>query len=129
MLQDACRGKVQSTKLKVDEEDIKTTTAIKYLGDWVTPTMNNSKTIDDRVNKGIGTTSQIVSMLRHVSKGFFYIEIGLIFRDSMLLSKLLFNAEVWLNLKKSDLNKLIKLDESYLFRILGLKRSVSKECL
>ena len=116
-------------KIRVHDEEVKSSSEIKYLGDWVSPLLNNKRNIDERVNKSIGTTSQILSLLRQVSLGFHFVEIGLIFRESMLVSKLIFNAEVWVNIRKEELNKLTSGDESYLIKILGLKRTVMKESL
>ena len=84
----------------VHDDLIKTSSDIQYLGDWVSPKLDNRKNIEERVNKGIGTTSQILSLLRHVSLVYFFVEICLIFRDSMLIRKLLFNSEIWLDLKE-----------------------------
>ena len=47
----------------------------------------------------------------------------------MLISKLLFNSEVWLNLSRNQIKKLSTIDELYLVKILGLKKTVSKESL
>ena len=63
-------------KLKVHEENIKDAKEIKYLGDWVSPSLNNKKNIDERINSSIGTTSQIFSLVNQVSLGFFFVEIG-----------------------------------------------------
>ena len=84
----------------VHDDLIKTSSDIQYLGDWVSPKLDNRKNIEKGANKGIGTASQILSLLRHVSLVYFFVEIGLIFRDSMLIRKLLFNSEIWLDLKE-----------------------------
>ena len=99
------------------------------MGDWISSQLDNRKNIENRVNIGISTISQIMSMLKQVSLGYFYVEIGLIFRESMLISRLLFNSEVWLRVKKDQLKKLTAIDELYLRRILGLKQTVNKESL
>ena len=116
-------------ELKVHGESMTESSNIKYLGDWINCQIDNKKNIESRVNQGISTVSQITSILKQVSLGFFYVEIGLILRDSMLTSKLLFNAEVWLRVRKEQIKKLTSIDEMFLIRILGLKQTVGRECI
>ena len=106
-----------------------TSSDIKYLGDWISSQLDNRKNIENRVNQGISSISQITSMLKQVSLGFYYVEIGLIFRDSMLISRMTFNSEVWLRVSKDQIKKLTAIDELYLVRLLGLKQTVAKESL
>ena len=116
-------------ELKVHGDKMATSRDIKYLGDWISSQLDNKKNIESRVNIGIGTISQIMSILKQVSLGYFYVEIGLLFRESMLISRLIFNSEVWLRIKKDQMKKLTAIDESYLIRVLGLKQTVAKESL
>ena len=102
---------------------------LKYLGDWISTSTKNDFNIEKRANKCIGTISQLMSLLRQVSLGFYQMEIALIFRDTMLISQLLFNSEVWLDLKQNQIAKLTAIDELYLFKILNVPRTVTKECL
>ena len=82
-----------------------------------------------RANIGKGTVSQILSMLRQVSLGMFHIEIALIFRDSMLISQILFSSEIWLNVKLNQIAKLTATDELYFQKIFSIKRTVAKESI
>ena len=68
-------------------------------------------------------------MLSQVSLGHYYFEIALIMRDSMLVSKLLSNSEIWYNLSKDQYIKLERMDELFFRRILNLPISVPKESL
>ena len=65
------------------------------LGDLVCSTGSNDKNIENRYNKGVGAISQMDTMLARTSLGHYYFEIGLIMRDAMLVSKLVYNSEVW----------------------------------
>ena len=47
------------------------------------------------------------------SLGHYYFEIALILRESILVSKLVFNSEVWYNLSIKQLKKLEQVDEKY----------------
>ena len=66
-----------------------------YLGDVICNSGSNEKNITSKANKGVGTISQIFSMLSQVSLGHFYFETALVMRDSMLISKLVASSEVW----------------------------------
>ena len=115
--------------LKVVNVPMRKSDEIKYLGDWVHSSLNNDSNITRRANKGIGTVSQIMSMLRQVSLGMYHMEIALIFRDSMLVSQMLFSSEIWLNLKPNQKAKLTTTDELYFQKIFSLKRTVAKESI
>ena len=115
--------------LKVRDLKLKNTKETKYLGDWLTPSPNNDVNIERRSNKGIGTVSQILSLLRQVTLGFYHMEIALLFRDTMLLSQLLFNSEIWINVTKKQIAKLTSSDELYFFNIFSLPWTVAKESL
>ena len=69
----------------------------KYLGDILNEEGNIDDTIEDRKNKSIGRINQITSILSSISLGFFYMDIGLVFRESMLINGILTNSEVWYN--------------------------------
>ena len=99
------------------------------MGDWLTPSINSDLNIERRSNKSIGTVSQIVSLLRQVSLGYYYMEIALMFRDTMLISQLLFSSEIWINVTKKQIAKLTSSDESYFFNIFSLPRTVAKESI
>ena len=42
------------------------------------------KNIDERVKKGTGIVSQTSALLKQVSLGFYYMEIGLLYRESYM---------------------------------------------
>ena len=70
-----------------------------YLGDVICVSGTNKKNIENRRNCAIGSVSQIVSMLEQISLGHYHFEIGLVMRDSMLVSKLVSSSEFWYNEK------------------------------
>ena len=84
-------------KWKVHNQEMKRTCSEKYLGDIVS-NLGNSENIENRRKMGRKTISEILSILKEVGIGIYYIKIGLVLRDAILKSKLLLNSEVWHNL-------------------------------
>ena len=68
-------------------------------------------------------------MLHQVSLGHFYFEIGLVLRDSILVSKLVSSSESWYNITKQDYKKLESIDEMFYRRLFNVQSSVPKESL
>ena len=83
--------------LKVHKDNMQEDTQEKYLGDIISDNFSNMKNIKSRVSASIGTISNIMNILREVSLGKFYFTIGLLLRKTIFLSKLLLNAETWIN--------------------------------
>ena len=92
---------------------------------WVTLFVND-KNIEKRRNQGLATINQIISMLNMTSLGHYYFEIALILRESILVSKLIFNSEVWYNLSNKQIEKLEQIDEIYLRKILNCPKTTPK---
>ena len=101
----------------------------KYLGDIITHDGKNVKNIAARTNRGIGTVNQIMSILDDICFGKYYFKVAMVFRNSLLLSSLLTNAEAWYNLSDNDVTELEKIDESLLRRVLECPISTPKEML
>ena len=97
-----------------------------YLGDVISSTGSNEKNIEHRVNQGIAEINQIISMLNITSLGHFFFEIALILRESVLISKLVFNSEIWYNVSDKQLEKLEQIDEMYLRRLLNVAKTAPK---
>ena len=88
---------------------------------------SNSKNVKDRVGKGVGIMSQIISILETVSFGMYYFEIAMTLRESMFLSGILTNSDIWYNLKDSEIEELEELDRMLLRKIFRTKVSCPKE--
>ena len=95
---------------KVDSE--------KYVGDIISHTGKHTPNTKVRRSKGIGIVNEITSILDNLCLGQYYFHVAMILRPVMLLSVLLFNADAWLRLTKSDITKLEKVDEMLLRKIL-----------
>ena len=83
-----------------------------YLGDVISGDGTNKLNIESRVSKGQGKIAQIVSMVEKISRGKHYFKIAFLLRESILLSSLLTNSEVWYIITKSELEELETLDRS-----------------
>ena len=114
---------------KVHSADINEAEYETYLGDIVSSDGSNDRNIANRYNKGVGAISQMDTMLNRTSLGHFYFEIGLVMRDTMLVSKLVYNSEVWYNVSHDQLSKLEQIDEMWLRKLFSLAKSAPKEGL
>ena len=73
----------------------------KYLGDVISNDGRNIKNIKARIAKGKGIVTKILTMLEGIPFGQHYFEVGILLRDSLLVSSILFNAEAWYNLSST----------------------------
>ena len=112
--------------LKVHEETMKQKNYETYLGEVISSSGSNERNIEKRRNSAIGSVSQMISTLSRVTLGHFHFEIALIFRDSMLISKLVSSSESWYNVKEEQYRKLEEIDEMFLTKIFELPQSVPK---
>ena len=76
------------------------------LGDIISADGKHIENVQHRKNKGLGTISQIMDILDTVYFGKYYFEVALVLRSSLLLSSLLLNSELWVNLTDKDIRGL-----------------------
>ena len=112
--------KVHGTVMEKVEEDT-------YLGDIISSDGKNTKNIADRISKGIGKISQIEQLLDMVSLGEHFMEIALLFRESMFINGILTNAEIWYSFSESEVREFESLDRILLRKILQVPVSTPKE--
>ena len=115
--------------LKVHEGDINQKDHETYLGDVLCSSGSNNRNIQNRTNRGVGAVSEIISTLSQVSLGHFHFEMALIFRDSSLISKLVYSSEVWYNITNNQYTKLEEIDEMFMRKIFNLPRSAPRVSL
>ena len=101
--------------LKVEDENMLSSSSEKYLGDILTSDCKINSNIEERVNKGMGIVNQIVSLLKEISFGEHYFEMAVTFRQSMLINSILCNSEVLYGLNKTHIESLEAVD-TYLWR-------------
>ena len=90
-------GEIVTEDCFIGEELLEVKNEEKYLGDVISTDGRNLKNIKARVNKGKGITTKIMTLLDGIPLGGFYFEIAVIFRNSLLVSSMLFNSEAWYN--------------------------------
>ena len=112
-------GKEHCHTEKVHENKMLTAENQVYLGDTISNTGYNNINIKERCKKGHAAISQIKSMLSEINFGRFTIQTGLIFRDSIFMSKILLNSEVWHSVTKSQIEELEVIDRILLRNILN----------
>ena len=122
-------GENEDTIAKAHENIMKVKDYETYLGDIICKSGSNEKNIENRRNQGLGAISEISSMLDRVSLGHFHFDIALILRDSILISKLVFNSEIWYNLTDQQLVKLEQIDEMYFRQVFNVAKSTPREGL
>ena len=103
-------GKENCENLKIHEKQMLATDTQKYLGDLVSNSGNNYDNIKDRCKTGFKAISQIKSLIKEVTLGKFTIQVGLILRDSIFVSKVLLNSELWHSLTKVQIEELEVID-------------------
>ena len=94
-----------------------------YLGEIISCDLSNSRNIRNRISKGNGIISQIMTILETVSLGSHYFRIAFLLRESLFLSSVLTNSECWIGLTKTELEDLSKLDRQLLKAICSLPNS------
>ena len=98
-----------------------------YLGDILNNQMPNKENIDNRLSRGIGIVTQIMTILEKVSLGEYFFEMAILLRESLLLSSMLSSAEIWYNLKPKEVKALENVDLQLLSNICQQKSSTPQE--
>ena len=101
----------------------------RYLGDIISTDGRNVKNINARIVKGTGIANKMITLLDAIPFGKHYVEIGMILRNSLLISSVLFNSEAWYNLTESELNLLETVDVTFLRQLLQAPKGTPKEML
>ena len=110
-------------KLKIHGTPMQSVNSDTYLGDIVSSDGSNKLNIDNRISKGYGKIAEIVGILHKISLGRHYFKVAILLRNSLFVSSLLFNAEVWYGIETSEMAALESLDRKLLKRVLGLPSS------
>ena len=110
-------------KLQVHGTDMIEVESDVYLGDEISSDGSNKRNIDRKVSIGKGKISEIMALLEKISLGAHYFKIGLILRESIFLSSVLFNSEVWFGLTSADIERLEATDRDLLRRMLKVPNS------
>ena len=82
-----------------------------------------------RESKGNSASSQILTLLRTLSLGNHYVEIGILLRNLSLINSILVNSEVWYPIDENQLRSLEQIDEELLLKILEVSSSTPRKIL
>ena len=126
-LGDSQQRNVSCVQLEVQNKEMELSTTEKYIGDVISDDGSNNENIKKRTSQGVGTIAQIFSILKEISLRYRYVEIGLILRDSNLLSKLLLSCESWHRLFKYQIVKLEEIDFSFFHQLFNSHSKTPKE--
>ena len=96
-----------------------------YLGDMVSANGSHVKNVQQRRNKGIGITNQVMQILESTYFGKYYFEVATVLRESLFLSSMLLNSEAWVNYTDKDVRILEQSDEILLGKILDCDANTS----
>ena len=111
------------------EEMIEQKEEEKYLGDVISVDGKNIKNIKMRIKKGKGIVNRILTMIDGIGFGKQYFKIGIILRNSLLVSSMLNNSEAWYNVTSSELDLLETIDLCFLRQLLRAPKATPKEMI
>ena len=97
--------------LQVHGTNMQQVDSVRYLGDWIESSGSNKLNVNQRVSRGLGAVSQIMSILESVSLGHHYFSIATLLRESLLVNSMLCSVEIWYNLKYKDICELANVDK------------------
>ena len=98
---------------------MKTAENEKYIGDIISHNGSNDANIARRRSLGMGAIAEIFGILHEISLGHHFVEIGLILRESIMLSKMLLSSESWYKLFKYQVEKLEEVDKIFLRKLVS----------
>ena len=113
-------------------EDMNEISHINYekdLGQVISSDSKNTHNIEQLRNKGIGIQNNIIEMLERMPGGEFHFQIAVILRNSLLISSILSNSEVWYGLTKEEAKQLEQVDEMLIRNLFDLSRNVPRDLL
>ena len=105
--------------LKVHKETMMKKESTRYLGQILSTQGGLHDTIEDRRQKGWGIIASIEGLLSEVDMGVHKVEAGLLLRQSLLHSSILYSAEAWSGLTDKQLARLEVVDTSLIRRLTG----------
>ena len=100
-----------------------------YLGDIISHDGRNSKNIKSRIAKGVGITSQIMTLLESVTLGEHYFTTSILLRESKFLNGILTNCDIWYGVNKEEINEFECIDRILLRKFLSAPISSPSESL
>ena len=106
--EDSYQGKIQ----------IKSTDKYLYLGEIICKSLTNKENISSKIAKCQGIKNDINFILNNIFYGDHFYDIMKLLRNSMFLSVLLGNCEVWPFVTKNDIKRLESCDRNFLANVM-----------
>ena len=103
--------------LMVHKDNMKKTVSTKYLGNILSTAGGQGENIEDRRSRGWGKVSTIMGILSEVDMGKHRLEVGLMLRQAILISSMLYSAEAWSDITEKQLARMEVVDSSLLRRL------------
>ena len=113
---------VHGTKMEQVSEDT-------YLGDIISEDGRNGKNIKNRIAKGVGIITDIMTSLETVTLGHHYFSSAILLRESKFLNGILTNCDIWYGLTKDDIKEFEILDRTLIRKIMNTLVSTPSESL
>ena len=104
--------------------DIEQTDEQKYLGFILSNTGNNMANIREMKKKSYGVIRSTLNKLNSLNLKQYYFECALVLMNAMVRSSLLYAADMYYDLKESELRQIERIEENYLRQVL----KTSKGC-
>ena len=118
---------INCPNLEVNGKPMQVARTEKYLGDVVSCSGKNEENIQMRHDKGMGIVNSIKSILKEISFGQHYFEIGMMLRTSMLVNGMLYNIESMNNLSTLQINQLEDCDKQFMRRLFDAEQETPVE--
>ena len=121
------KNNINCPSLSVNNKEMKTTSCEKYLGDLITSDCRIDENIKMRHAKGLGIINQIICILKEISFGRYYFEIGMMLRTSLLVNGMLYSLEAICYLSKNHINLLEECDKLFMRRLFEVEQGTPIE--
>ena len=108
--------------------EIKETDSQEYLGEMIHISGSNKLNLQSKIAKSSGKKNDIIYILKNMYFGDSFLEVLTTLRNSLFLSVLLGNCEIWQNITKAEIKSIEAADHSLLTQCLGLSNK-SSYCL
>ena len=112
--------------LYIEESKVDSAAVIAYLGDLINNKGTNADLITDRHQRGVTAMIKIEALVRETGLGIHTVNVHLLLYQSLFLSCVLFNSQVWRNLSEKEINKLESLQRRCLRKIFNAPHSTSR---
>ena len=115
---------IYNTDLQYNMEKV---TDDKYLVDILSSDGSNTAKLKERIGKGIGMITDIMSILDTISFGHHYFRIFIMLREAKFINAILTNADIWFGIKESEMKQFEDLDRMLLRKAMKCPATTPKE--